>query len=151
MKLTDRVHIDVDLPRKQAVNVLHNAFVGMVESVFDDRVVANDAVAYFVYGQGFVGECRQIYAAPAHGIDLHEALRLFAESVEDGARSRLEDADETLSFDVSVEDSDDAPGVRVAVSEFAVDVPYAWTLTELPQAEYDGWERLGRPERRKRT
>lgn len=148
-KLTDRIHIDVDLPRKQAVNVLHNTFVEMVESVFDDIVVANNAAAFFVYGQGFADECRQIYAASAHGVDLHDALRLFAESVEDGARSRLEDSDETLSFDVSVEDNEDAPGVRIAVSEFAVEVPYAWTLAELPRAEHDGWEKLGRPERRK--
>ena len=150
MKLTNRIHIDVDLPRKQAVNVLHNTFVEMVESVFDDSVVANDADASFVYGQGFADELRQIYAASAHGIDLHDALRLFAESVEDGARSRLEDADETLSFDVSVEDNDDAPGVRVAVSEFAVDVPYAWTLTELSLLTWDGWEKLGRPEKGRR-
>ena len=150
MKLTDRIHIDVDLPRRQAVNVLHNTFVEMVESVFDDSVVANDAVASFVYGQGFADEFRQIYAASAHGIDLHDALRLFAESVEDGARSRLEDTDETLSFDVSVEDNDDAPGVRVAVSEFAVDVPYAWALTELSQLTWDGWEKLGRPEKGRR-
>ena len=77
-------------------------------------------------------------------------MRLFAESVEDGARSRLEDTDETLSFDVSVEDNDDAPGVRVAVSEFAVDVPYAWALTELSQLTWDGWEKLGRPEKGRR-
>lgn len=148
-KLTDQIHIDVDLPRRQAVNILHNAFVDTVEGVFKDSVIANGTAAYFVYGQGPARECRPIYAASARGVDLHDALRLFAESVEDGARSRLDDADETLSFEFSVENDDWAPGVRVVVSEFAVDAPYAWTLAELPRAEHDGWEKLGRPERRK--
>ena len=149
MKLIDRISIDADMDRDGAVEDLYGVLMERVERVFADHVVQNSRKAYFVYAQGFADSrdefaCRAIGVARARGVDLHEALHLFAEAVEDGARDQLDKDDEAMSLGIEVEDDDFAPGVRIAVTTRFVDHPYRWELQELPQLTGDGWEALGR-------